>query len=71
LGGARTIPIDIRLLAAANRNLTQMMGDKLFRLDLYYRLKVFPITLPPLRDDSEDILALAESLTRKYARECT
>ena len=42
LGGTKTIPIDIRLIAATNRNLTQMMGDKLFRSDLYYRLKVFP-----------------------------
>ena len=44
LGGTRTIPIDVRLVAATNRNLSQMMGDKLFRSDLYYRLKVFPIT---------------------------
>ena len=44
LGGTKTIPIDVRLVAATNRNLTQMMGDKLFRSDLYYRLKVFPIT---------------------------
>jgi len=50
LGGTRTIPIDVRLVAATNRNLTQMMGDKLFRSDLYYRLKVFPIEAPPLRD---------------------
>ena len=50
LGGTKTIPIDVRLVAATNRNLTQMMGDKLFRSDLYYRLKVFPITTPPLRD---------------------
>ena len=42
LGGTKTIPIDVRLVAATNRNLTQMMGDKLFRSDLYYRLKVFP-----------------------------
>ena len=47
LGGTRTIPIDVRLIAATNRNLSQMMGDKLFRSDLYYRLKVFPITTPP------------------------
>ena len=46
-----------------------MMGDKLFRSDLYYRLKVFPITLPPLRDHPEDIPALAEYFMRKYARE--
>ncbi len=69
LGGIKTIPIDVRLLAATNRNLTQMMGDKLFRSDLYYRLKVFPITIPPLRDHPEDIPALAEYFTRKYARE--
>ena len=69
LGGTKTIPIDVRLLAATNRNLTQMMGDKLFRSDLYYRLKVFPITVPPLRDHPEDIPALAEYFMRKYATE--
>ncbi len=67
LGGTRTIPIDVRLVAATNRNLTQMMGDKLFRSDLYYRLKVFPITTPPLRDHPEDIPLLARHFTRKYA----
>ena len=67
LGGTRTIPIDVRLVAATNRNLTQMMGDKLFRSDLYYRLKVFPITTPPLRDHSEDIPLLARHFTKKYA----
>ena len=68
LGGTRTIPIDVRLVAATNRNLTQMMKDKLFRSDLYYRLKVFPITTPPLRDHPEDI-PLSPNFTRKYARE--
>jgi formate hydrogenlyase transcriptional activator len=67
LGGTKTIPIDVRLLAATNRNLTQMMGDKLFRSDLYYRLKVFPITTPPLRDHPEDIPILARHFTKKYA----
>ncbi len=67
LGGTKTIPIDVRLVAATNRNLTQMMGDKLFRSDLYYRLKVFPITTPPLRDHAEDIPLLARHFTRKYA----
>ena len=67
LGGIRTIPIDVRLLAATNRNLTQMMGDKLFRSDLYYRLKVFPITTPPLRDHPEDIPVLARHFTKKYS----
>ena len=69
LGGTRTIPIDVRLIAATNRNLTQMMGDKLFRSDLYYRLKVFPITTPPLRDHPEDIPILARHFTQKYARQ--
>ncbi len=67
LGGTRTIPIDVRLVAATNRNLTQMMGDKLFRSDLYYRLKVFPIITPPLRDHPEDIPVLARYFTKKYA----
>jgi formate hydrogenlyase transcriptional activator len=67
LGGTRTIPIDVRLVAATNRNLTQMMGDKLFRSDLYYRLKVFPIVTPPLRDHPEDIPVLARYFTKKYA----
>jgi formate hydrogenlyase transcriptional activator len=67
LGGTKTIPIDVRLVAATNRNLTQMMGDKLFRSDLYYRLKVFPITTPPLRDHPEDIPVLVRHFTQKYA----
>jgi transcriptional regulator with GAF, ATPase, and Fis domain len=67
LGGTKTIPIDVRLVAATNRNLTQMMGDKLFRSDLYYRLKVFPIITPPLRDHPEDIPTLARHFTKKYA----
>jgi transcriptional regulator with GAF, ATPase, and Fis domain len=67
LGGTKTIPIDVRLVAATNRNLAQMMGDKLFRSDLYYRLKVFPITTPPLRDRPEDIPILARHFTKKYA----
>jgi transcriptional regulator with GAF, ATPase, and Fis domain len=67
LGGTKTIPIDVRLVAATNRNLTQMMGDKLFRSDLYYRLKVFPIATPPLRDRPEDIPVLARHFTKKYS----
>ncbi len=67
LGGTKTIPIDVRLVAATNRNLTQMMGDKLFRPDLYYRLKVFPINTPPLRDHPEDIPILVRLFTNRYA----
>jgi len=69
LGGTKTIPIDVRLVAATNRNLTQMMGDKLFRSDLYYRLKVFPITTSPLRDHPEDIPTLVRHFLEKYATE--
>ena len=67
LGGKKTISIDVRLVAATNRNLAQMMGDKLFRSDLYYRLKVFPITTSPLRDHPEDIPLLVRHFTKKYA----
>ena len=67
LGGTRTIPIDVRLVAATNRNLTQMMGDKLFRSGLYYRLKVFPITTPPLRDRPEDIPKLVRHFVNKFS----
>ena len=69
LGGTRTIPIDVRLVAATNRNLTQMMGDKLFRSDLYYRLKVFPIITPPLREHTEDIPRPGSPLHQKIRRE--
>ena len=67
LGSTRTTPIDIRVVAATNRNLTQMVGDNLFRSDLYYRLKVFPVALPPLRDRPEDIGLLVWHFTKKYA----
>ena len=67
LGGTKTIPIDVRLMAATNQNLNQMVRDKLFRIDLYYRLKVFPITTPPLRDRTEDIPILAQYFMKKYA----
>jgi formate hydrogenlyase transcriptional activator len=59
----------VRLLAATNRDLSQMMRDRLFRSDLYYRLKVFPITVPPLRDHPEDIPLLARHFTDKYAKQ--
>jgi transcriptional regulator with GAF, ATPase, and Fis domain len=67
LGGSKTIPVDVRLLAATRRNLSEMTGDKLFRSDFFYRLKVFPITIPPLRDHPEDIPTLAWHFTKVYA----
>ena len=67
LGGTKTIPIDVRLVAATNRNLTQMMREIVFRSDLYYRLMVFPVITPPLRDRPEDIPMLSRHFTRKYA----
>ena len=53
LGGTRTIPVDVRLVAATNRNLEKMVADREFRSDLYYRLRVFPITMPALRERRE------------------
>jgi transcriptional regulator with GAF, ATPase, and Fis domain len=67
LGGTQTFPIDVRLVAATNRNLTQMMKAHLFRADLYYRLMVFPIVTSPLRDHAEDIPALVRHFTERYA----
>jgi len=67
LGGTKTIPIDVRLVAATNRDLAQMMEDQLFRSDLYYRLRVFPMVMPPLRDRPEDIPVLALHFTKSYS----
>ncbi len=68
LGGTRTIRVDIRLVAATNRNLIGMVAEKQFRSDLYYRLNVFPITNPPLRDRREDIVPLVHHFTSKFSR---
>jgi formate hydrogenlyase transcriptional activator len=69
LGGTRTILVDVRLVAATNRNLAQMVEEGLFRRDLYYRLNVFPILIPPLRERSEDIPLLVGYFVQKYARQ--
>ncbi len=69
LGGGRSVPVDVRIIATSNRDLGQMVERKLFRADLYYRLFVFPIVLPPLRDRPEDIPVLANHLLRKLAED--
>lgn len=68
LGGNRTIPVNVRVIAATNRDLWQMVEDRQFRSDLFYRLNVFPLELPPQRDRPEDIPLLAKYFTQKMAR---
>jgi formate hydrogenlyase transcriptional activator len=68
LGSIRTQKVDVRLVAATNRNLEGMIGSREFRSDLYYRLNVFPIRIPPLRERPEDIPLLVRYFTQKYAR---
>ena len=68
LGGTKSIPVNVRLIAATNRNLTKMVADREFRSDLYYRLKVFPIELPPLRERREDIPVLVNYFVHKHSR---
>ena len=68
LGSNRTIRVDVRLVAATNRDLAQMVTDKQFRSDLYYRFNVFPITAPSLRARPEDIPLLVRYFAQKYAR---
>jgi transcriptional regulator with GAF, ATPase, and Fis domain len=70
LGGVRPVPVDVRILAATNVNLKSAVRARAFREDLYYRLNVVPIHVPPLRERREDIPALVQYFVRKIAREC-
>ncbi len=69
VGGTRTIKIDVRVIAATNRDLKKAMEEQTFREDLYYRLNVVPITLPDLKDRQEDIPLLANHFVQKFAQE--
>jgi len=68
LGGTRTIHVNVRVIAATNRDLDRMVEEQAFRSDLYYRLKVFPITVPPLRERPEDIPLLVRHFAQKFAQ---
>src|SRR6266478_2204178 len=68
LGGAATIHTDVRVICATHRNLVEMVDKREFRADLFYRLSVFPIEIPPLRDRSEDIPLLVEYFIDRFAR---
>ena len=69
IGGNQSIELDVRIVAATNRDLKQDIENRLFREDLYYRLKVVPLEIPALRDRKDDVLPLAHYFLRKYCRE--
>jgi PAS domain S-box-containing protein len=66
IGGSKVIPIDVRVISATNKDLRKLIGDNTFRQDLYFRLNVLPLKIPPLRDRSDDIIALAEAFYDVY-----
>ncbi len=68
VGGSETISVDVRVLAATNRNLEELVEKELFRQDLYYRLNVFPIHIPPLRERRTDVLLLANHFVEKHSK---
>jgi DNA-binding NtrC family response regulator len=69
VGGGVETPIDVRVIAATNKDLDALVGDGQFREDLYYRLRVIPIDLPPLRERGDDIILLANHFLRKFAQQ--
>jgi Nif-specific regulatory protein len=71
LGGTKTIKVNVRLIAASNQDLARAVEENRFREDLFYRLNVYPIYLPPLREREADVLLLADYFLEKYAEEYT
>jgi two-component system NtrC family response regulator len=69
VGGTQAIELDVRIVAATNRDLKKDMENRVFREDLYYRLKVVPLDIPPLRKRKEDIIPLAQYFLQKFCRE--
>jgi Nif-specific regulatory protein len=67
VGGTQTIKVDVRVITATNRNLEKMIEDGKFRIDLYYRINVFPVYIPPLRERKSDVLELADYFLEKYS----
>jgi two-component system response regulator HydG len=67
LGGTRTLRVDVRIVAASNQDLSQLVRERRFREDLYYRLNVITVTTPPLREKREDVAVLAQHFLRLYA----
>ncbi len=69
VGGNKTVTVDIRIVAATNKDLAAMAARGEFRQDLYFRLNVFPLLVPPLRDRGSDIVTLAEHFVARFAQE--
>lgn len=69
IGGTRAVKVELRIIAATNRDLEAMVADGTFREDLFYRLNVFPITIPPLRDRGSDVITLADHFVARFAAE--